>query len=317
MKYQFNLVLLLISIWALNTSVGDMLFSKQTSALLKSTPATSKYNYIDTIRKHKSAVDTSERPLKDFLSVPISSFEISSGYNACGKGISTTLLYTRIDDTTFECTATKIWDDDSIYNKPFHRKIDSRPLTALLKSMNANPWHVSPIKDYNITEADKKAYLAAVRKEFRYTFDDFICREERINKESYRSVLNRLDTMQRATLIRIAGYVPGGSTAEYYFTITITNENKESMTIKNMWEDSDGREQRTYSIFSVIDYKKNGFRCINAGIAKIFNPCLSDDFYGKDRLSNVNFLMQIGHYYYNGDYKHGNWYNLKFPEEEN
>lgn len=255
-----------------------------------------KNNYLYTLNDHSTKIYFPVDPIKSFLASPIKYFSINSGSQGCFHSVNNEVRYERSDDSTFTTSSLSVNHYKDKKPSTFKNKVNSNLLSTVLISINSNPSATPSLKDFQITEKDKKNYLTLVDKQLKSKETDYLSRKKKINKEFYYSVPAMLDTLNSSIIKTILNQREGWtSTTSNWFTIQIVNQNSDTLNIS-----------RNYYVTTLpwnlpwkFDFKGLNFNCYNVEFSRFINSCIPDNFMDKEVFDNRMLIMQIADYLYN------------------
>ena len=254
-----------------------------------------------------------ENPLHDFLSSPIQSVIINSGYFVYRQD---TLRLTANSDSTLQtghALLTHFYRKHHYDEEPYRikcqrirvkKEVNSRELRDILADIDRRPEQMPAITEFHITREDKERFADRVKKaDYTDLMNDLIHSdipderwvEELFSfKEFYLSVPKHIDTLGAETMSNILykddhWFSTGGAD---WFKVQITNENGDSLLFSNVYYHGN------YAWFLPWSVTYNGihFRCYLPALSQWVNDIIPKKFYGKEWFDNASFLMQAAHY---------------------
>jgi len=255
-----------------------------------------KDNYLYSLKDHTPQKYFPESPLKIFLSSPVKILSINSGSQGCFHSVNNEVNYERVNDCTFATTKFSV---NHYYDKEpstFKNKVNGNDLTNALATINATPSGIPSLKDFKISEKDKKNYLALVDKQLKSKDYDDLNGKKKINKTSYYSVPPMLDTLNGSIITAILNQRERvWSTTSNWFTIQIINENNDTLNISRNYYLS----TLPWNLPWKFEYNGLNFNCYNIEFSRFINACIPDNFMDKEVFDNKILIMQIADYLYN------------------
>ncbi|RZL44410.1 MAG: hypothetical protein EOP00_19990 [Pedobacter sp.] len=254
-------------------------------------------NYIYSLNDHNAAIYFPNNPLTDFLTSPIKSFSIFSGSQGCYHSVEHEVNYKRINDSIFTTsTFSAIHYPDKEPDTTFENQVNIHLLFRTLSTINRNPTAIPTLRDFQISSADKKNYLALVDEKLKSKETDFFSVKKKVNKEFYYSVLSMLDTLNSSIIEKILNKHEGGwSTTSNWFTIQIINQINDTLNIGRNYYIS----TLPWNLPWVYHYKGLNFNCYDIAFSRFINSCIPDDFMDKEVFDNSFLILEIADYLYN------------------
>lgn len=269
-------------------------------------------HYTCTLRDGKTEPYTLKEPLHDFLSSPIQSVIINSGYFVYRQD---TLRLTANSDSTLRAShalLTHFYRKHHYDEEPYRikrqrirvkKEVNSRELRDILADIDRRPERMPAITEFHITRADKEQFADRVKKaDYTDLMNDLIHSDIPIEifveallyfKEFYLSVSEHIDTLGTETMSNILykddrWFSTGGAD---WFEVQITNENGDSLLFSNVYYNGN------YAWFLPWSVTYNGihFRCYLPALSQWVNDIIPKKFYGKEWFDNASFLMQSAH----------------------
>jgi len=255
-----------------------------------------KNNYLYSLSDHTPKNYFPADPIKSFLAFPIKSFSINSGSRGCFHSANNEVRYERADDSTFATSSLSVNHYQDKEPSTFKNKVNSYQLSSVLISINSKPSAIPSLKDFQITEKDKKNYLTMVDNQLKNKEVDYLSRKKKINKEFYYSVPAILDTLNSSIITKILDQRERvWSTTSNWFTIQVVNQNSDTLNIsRNYYVNT-----LPWNLPWKFEYKGLNFNCYNVEFSKFINACLPDNFMDKEVFDNRILIMQIADYLYN------------------
>lgn len=255
-----------------------------------------KNNYLYSLHNHTSKIYYPNSPIKSLLDFPIKSFSINSGSGGCYHYSNNEVIYERVDDKTFTTTAVNVYNYHDKERITFNNKVNSKQLLNILASINSNPAKIPSLKEFEITERDKKNYISLVDNQLKNKDTDYLSGKKKINKTFYYSVPKMLDTLNDAIIQHILDQHEGTwSTTRNWFTIQIVNQNNDTLNVSRKYYVN----TLPWNLPWKCEYKGLNFNCYNIAFSRFINSCIPDDFMYKEVFDNRILIMQIADYLYN------------------
>ena len=230
------------------------------------------------------------------MASPIKTFLINAGSQGCFHNNNNKVNYNRINDSTFSTTE---FSYNSLQNRElltFENKVNGNILTNILLAINSNPSDIPSLKDFQISEEDKKNYLTLVDRQLESKETDYVSGKKKIDQAFYYAVPAMLDTMNNSIIKTIFNQIEGmWSTTSYRFIIQIVNNNNDTLNIS-----------RNYYVNSLpwhlpwkFEYKGLTFNCYSIDFSRFIDLCIPEKFMDKDVFDNGYLIMQIADYLWN------------------
>ena len=255
-----------------------------------------KNNYLYSLHDHTSKIFFPDLPITKFLTSPIQSFSINSGSQGCYHNKKNEVKYERVDDSTFTTSSFTLNDNQDKKTYTFKSNVKSNLFLIILNSINTSPSSIPSLKDFQITEKDKKNYLDIVAGQINSKEIDFSTRKKKINKTLYYSVPSILDTLNGSIIKEILEQQEGvWSTTNNWFTIQLVNQNSDTVNISREYYLS----SLPWNLPWKYEYNGLNFNCYNIEFSKFINSCIPDNFIDKKIFDNRILIMQIADYLYN------------------
>ncbi|HEX8549352.1 MAG TPA: hypothetical protein VF691_20490, partial [Cytophagaceae bacterium] len=255
-----------------------------------------KNNYIYSTSNSTPKIYFPSDPIKNFLVNPITSFSVNSGSQGCYHHIGNEVKYRRISDSTFTTSSVLGNRYDEKATTAFNNKVESHLLLNVLNSINSNPYAIPSLKDFKITDMDKKNFLDLVDKQLESKEIDYGNRKKKINKEFYYSVPAILDTLNDSIIANILDQRERvWSTTSNWFTIQVVNQNHDTLNISRNYYVN----KMPWNLPWEYEYKGLYFNCYNVDFSKLINFCIPENFMDKEVFDNRFLIMHIADYLYN------------------
>jgi hypothetical protein len=230
------------------------------------------------------------------LASKLKTFSISSGSQGCFHSVSNEVNYEKVSDSTFETKTFTINNYQDKNPSAFNNRVNINDLLKVLKGINTKPSAVPALKDFQITEKDKKNYLALVDEQLKSKKIDDSNGKKKINKVFYYSVLSMLDTLNDSIIKTILNQRESiWSTTRNWFAIQIVNESNDTLNISRNYYVS----TLPWNLPWKFEYKGMHFNCYNIEFSQFINSCIPINFQYKDVFDNRILIMQIADYLWN------------------
>lgn len=248
-----------------------------------------KNNYTYSLKTHTAELYFPAKPLEDFLEYPLKSLSINSGSQGCFHSVGDEIEYKAKDASTLSISKVS---GDIAEKSTFKNEVSSLLLTKILDDINKSPSRIPSIKDFNISEEDKKNYLSLVDRRLKAKSRSY--NDEKItDKDFYYSVPKMLETLDSEIIAIILNQREGiWSTTTNWFGIKLVNENKDILKIS-----------RTYASSSLPwhlpwKFEINGqyFNCYNIDFSRFTDNSIPEDFMSKEVFDNKYLIMEIADY---------------------
>lgn len=253
-------------------------------------------NYSYSLDDHTPKRYYAKAPLQTFLASPIKTFFINSGTGDGAQFDGDDIRYEKINDSVF---ATTKFSTTSNYREnktsDFKNKIHSSDLTAVLTGIDSNLSTIPTLKDFRITESDKKNYLKMVDnhggKRSRYSG-----RKRKIDKDFYYSVPTMLDTLDDSVIEAVLSQRETSfSTMTTWLSIQVVNQNNDTLSISRSYY----VETLPWNLPWRFDYKGQRFTSYNIEFSRLVNSCIPNTFKEKRVFNNSFLIMKIADYLWN------------------
>lgn len=255
-----------------------------------------KKNYLYSLRDHSLVGYSHYTPLKSFLAFPVKSFSFNSGSRGCYHDTENVLSYERENDSLFTVSNRMVKTQDDLELLGFKNTVKSAALLDVLNAINSNPSSIPSIKDFKITEKDKKNYLTLVDEKLKSKTIDHFNTKKKINKEFYYTIPQLIDTLDSSILSPILNQQEHlRSTTSNWFKVEIVNQNNDTIFISRRHYVS----TLPWNLPWKVTYKEMHFNCYNVELSRFINACLPDTFMGKDAFDNKLLLLEIADFLYN------------------
>lgn len=275
---------------ALEFSISDFMLLSDSVAILWDG---AKNNYIYSLIDHTPKIYFPTDPIKNFLAFPINFFSINSGSQGCFHSFNNEVKYERMDDSTFNTSSVSVNHYNDKEPSTFNNKVKSYLLSDVLASINLNHSAIPSLKDFQITDKDKKNYLDLVNKQLISKEIDYSSRKKKINKEFYFSVPAILDTLNGSIIGNILDECERvWSTTNNWFNIQVVNQNNDTLNISRNYYVS----TLPWNLPWKYEYKGLNFNCYNLEFSKFINSCIPDNFIDKEVFDNRVLIMKIADY---------------------
>lgn len=255
-----------------------------------------KDNYIYSLQDHTLKIYFPQVPLNAFLSSPIKTFTINSGSEGCFHNVNNEVFYKRANDSTLVTSSFSVNHYQDKKPTIFKNKIKSHKLAAAFVAINSNPSIIPSLKDFQITDTDKKNYLALVEKRLKNKSESPLSNKKKINRAFYFSVPSMLDTLSSSTITSILNqHEENWSTTNNWFTIQVVNQKGDTLNISRDYYES----TMPWNLPWKFEYKGLYFNCYNIEFSRFINSCLPKNFIDKDVFDNSLLIMEIADYLWN------------------
>lgn len=260
-------------------------------------------NYIYSLKDHSLKKYNPETPLKSFLSFPVKSFTINAGSQGCFHYIRDKVNYIRLNDSIFTNLKISTITYDEFLDpsttpedtSTFKYYPTTSALTNLLTTINSNVSAMPSLKDFQITEQDKKNFLISVDERIKSEENEYVD-GKKVNKEFYYSVVSALDTLGNDFISEFLNQTEDTySTTSNWFTIEIINENNDTIKISREYYVS----TLPWNLPWKFEYKGQQFNCYSIEFSKFIDSCIPDLFFDKEIFDNRALIMQIADYLWN------------------
>lgn len=253
--------------------------------------------FLYSLESHKLEPYIPVKPLDSFLQSPIVSFSINL---TSGNLVKKKIEYTKFNDTLFTTTnISKIeysgdeWDKKPYKNteEVYKKNISGKELQKILNSINSNPAYSPGIKDFGITEQDKKNYLKLVdslvkEKNVRYSI-------KKNDAKFFYSIPDRLNSIDSSIISKIFHQYKRVSYPSFFY-IELTNKNNETLKIsRSFTEPLSWNNLRPWNLPWRIEYKELHLNCYDISFSKYINDCVPMDFMDREVFNNKFLIMQI------------------------
>lgn len=255
-------------------------------------------NYIYSLKDHSLKIYNPETPLKSFLSFPVKSFAINSGSQGCFHFFNDRVTYEKVNDSIFTNSAILSIDEyvESSTTPNDTSTFKYNPTTStllnLLTSINANVSVIPSLKDFQITEQDKKNYLLSVDERIKREENEYVD-GKKANKEFYYSIIYALDTLGNDFVSEFLNQKEQCySTTSNWFTIQIINENNDTIKISREYY----VETLPWNLPWKFEYKGQRFNCYSIDFSRFIDACTPEKFMDKEIFDNRVLIMSIADY---------------------
>lgn len=258
-------------------------------------------NYTYSLHDHHLKLYYPEFPLKSFLSFPVKSFIINAGSHGCFHLNKNIVTYEKMNDSTFSNLEVYYNDHSEESSSPkdnqsnFKCYPSASILSNILTNINMNISAIPTLKDFQITEQDKKNYLLSVDERIKSEENEY--HDTKIeNKEFYYSMVSMIDTIGNDIVPELLNQQERWiSTTSHWFSIQIINENNDTIKISRDYYVS----TLPWNLPWKFEYKGLWFNCYSIDFSKFINSCIPDNFMDKEVFDNKLLLMQIADYLWN------------------
>ena len=245
-------------------------------------------NYKYSLKTHKAELYKPEKPMDEFLKYPVTSFRIISGSRGCFHNYSNEIEYTATKDETFVTAGVEKGSYGEENTKKYRNEVNGKLLGTILNSVNADPSKLPALKDFKITEQDKKNYLKLIDEKMNKKRND-----EPLNKEDkayYYSIPDKLSGISDSVLLTTLDCPERvWSTTSNWFTVQLINEHKDTLNIGRKYYVS----STPWNLPWKMEYRGLHFNCYDVAFSEFISDCIPDDFMGKLYFDNSLLLLQI------------------------
>lgn len=255
-------------------------------------------NYIYSLKDHSLKIYNPETPLKSFLSFPVKSFTINSGSQGCFHLFYDIVTYERVNDSIFTNSTISSIDE---YIEPsttpkdtstFKYSPTTSALSNLLTIINSNVSAIPSLKDFQITDQDKKNFLISVDERIKREENEYV-NGKKVNKEFYYSIIDALDTLGNDFISEFLNQKEQRySTTSNWFTIQIINENNDTIKISREYY----LESLPWNLPWKFEYKGQNFNCYSIDFSRFIDACTPEKFMDKELFDNRALIMSIADY---------------------
>jgi hypothetical protein len=224
---------------------------------------------------------------------------INAGSQGCFHHYGNIVEYTKLNDSIFE---TKDYINRELGKKdiiPYQNQMSIKLINDILNSINLNPTYIPSLKNFKITEQDKKNYLLLLDSLKSENKDNEFYRSimgmPDIIKDSefYYSIPEKLDNLNDSVVSNILNKKEiGSSNINNWFRIQIINQSNDTLNIGKHYS------MRTLPWYLPweIEYKGQHFVCYDISLSNYINKCIPDNFIFKDVFDNKLLIMEIAKY---------------------
>lgn len=249
-----------------------------------------KNNYLYSTLTKKDTIYYPQNLLSSFLLYPIKKIEIKEGYSADGAFRSYLVDYNLIDSML---TTTKLTKETYIEEFPddtvFNNQVCEKELKEIIQQFNNNPQHLPQLKDYNITDKDKKEYIQLL--------DSLFFGKRNSNYKQYKkdtiffyNLIYNLDTISQESFTKvITKDIDTWSTARRWFEINMINSNDEKIELSNTWY-----KPNAFYFPLTIKYKGRYINSYNLPLSLFIKKCYPFN----NKFENKELLLDIATYFY-------------------
>ena len=249
-----------------------------------------KNNYIYSTSTKKDTIYYPQNPLSSFLLYPIKKIEINEGFAGDFNSRKYIVEYNLIDNmlTTTKLTketTNKEFPDDTIFNN----QVCEKELKEILQQFNNNPQNLPQLKDYNITDKDKKEYIQLL--------DSLFFGKRNSNYKQYKkdtvffyNLIYNLDTISQESFNKvITKDIDIWALARIWFEINIINSNNEKIELSNKWY-----KPNAFYFPLTIKYKGQYINSYNLPLSLFIDKC----YPFTNKFENKELLLDIATYFY-------------------
>lgn len=249
-------------------------------------------NYLYSLNSHSAEKYVLNKPLDNFLNVPIENLKIISENSGCYHHAVDILDYVPYEELNMQVEKIKISADSNMTT--FKRELSVSKLMDILCQINDDPSSIPALEQFNIVEEDKTNYLKLVDKrlsgQLSYRYG-----EEKINKKFYYKIINRLDKLDEGVIENVLNKSEGiWSTSSHRFVIKISNEKEETIKISRTFFNNSGPWHFPW----LIEYNGKYFVNYNVELSRFIDNAIPEKFMSKGVFDNRFLIMAIADYLY-------------------
>ncbi len=246
-----------------------------------------KDNYLYSTSTKKDILYYPKNPLSSFLNYPINEIEIKEGGSGDGYYRSYLVNYNLNDNLL---TAKKLTKENSIDSDDtkFNNQVSLVEIVEILKQFSNNPQELPQLKDFNITEKDKKEYILLLDSLFYSKYSDY----KRLKKDSsfFYNIDEFIDTLSQETFTNfITRDRDSWATSRSWFEINIINSNNDTIQMLNYWY-----KPNAYYFPLTIKYKEQYINSYNLPLSLLIKKL----YPFTDKFENKKLLLDVVTYLY-------------------
>ena len=267
----------------LNYYIKDLSLQNDSTAIVWN----GKDNYLYSTSTKKDILYYPKNPLSSFLNYPINEIEIKEGGSGDGYYRSYLVNYNLNDNLL---TAKKLTKENSIDSDDtkFNNQVSLVEIVEILKQFSNNPQELPQLKDFNITEKDKKEYILLLDSLFYSKYSDY----KRLKKDSsfFYNIDEFIDTLSQETFTNfITRDRDSWSTSRRWFEINIINSNNDTIQMLNYWY-----KPNAYYFPLTIKYKEQYINSYNLPLSLLIKKL----YPFTDKFENKKLLLDVVTYLY-------------------
>lgn len=268
----------------LNYYIKDLSLQNDSTAIVWN----GKDNYLYSTSTKKDILYYPKNPLSSFLNYPINEIEIKEGGSGDGYYRSYLVNYNLNDNLL---TAKKLTKENSIDSDDtkFNNQVSLVEIVEILKQFNNNPQDTPQLKDFNITDKDKKEYTLLLDSLFYSKYgNDY----KKFKKDSsfFYNIDEIIDTLSQETFANfITRERDSWATARRWFEINIINSNNDTIQMVNYWY-----KPNSYYFPLTIKYKEQYINSYSVHLALLIKKLYPFTY----KFENKNLLLDIVTYLY-------------------
>lgn len=256
-----------------------------------------KHNYIYSLKSHRAKIYHYTSPLNDFISYPLKSLRINSGSSGCYHKYADNITYGSKYDTVLVMTDLMLSKKGKVMrNIPhFEPQVETNLLLGVLKKINSNPSLIPSIKDFNITEAEEKAYLKLVKKCAKDKNVHYSLGTKKMDPKFYKTIPSMVEGINDSTLELILDQKESfSSTTSSWFEIEIINANSDTLNVRTHYSFTPSSWHLPWE----FEFKGQHFNCYDPQFSRFISSCLPEGFHDSEAFNNSTLMMAIGNYLY-------------------
>ncbi|MDD4830392.1 MAG: hypothetical protein PHE13_07800, partial [Bacteroidales bacterium] len=249
-----------------------------------------KDNYIYSTSTKKDILYYPQNPLFSFLIYPINKIEIREGAGGDGFYRSYLIDYSLTDSLLTSTVLIKENDivefSDSIV---FNNQVSLNETTEILQQFNNNSQDTPQLKDFNITDKDKKEYILLLDSLF---YSKYGNEYKKFKKDSsfFYNIYEIIDTLSQETFTNfITRERDSWSTSRRWFEVNIINSNNDTIQMFNYWP-----KPNAYYFPLTIKYKEQYNNSYSLPLALLIKRIYPFTY----KFENKNLLLDIVTYLY-------------------
>lgn len=236
-----------------------------------------------------------KNPIQNFLNSPIKSVTINAGSMGCFHYYYDEVHYVKSNDSTI--TTNKYTKGDlKRNNSNFKNQLPINKLMKALYEVDSSSNSIPSLKDFNITDIDKKKYLNLVDDRIKGKEEvDYFNNRKIINEEFYNAVPKMLDSINDSVIAIVLNQHENiRSTTSNWFRIELVNHEGDSIQVSKQYY-----EQRLpWHLPLTFEYNGLIFKSYNIEFARFVDECIPQEFFDKELFDNSRLIMEIADYLY-------------------